>query len=168
MNTLRERFIDAMPTVSSLFTIVTTANLYLTSLKGLEFEEVPKIISPTDLLTSSIAQSVCVSRLTIGEDRTSHFLVSNLSKMSLETLHGALETYETRVLRKKVRSELCVYFRSRFLKCKTRIVEKLSLLRFKWPQREMELRYAIVDPIMEMLCELWDLKVRCMSNTSAF
>ena len=38
----------------------------------------------------------------------------------------------------------------------------------KWPQRKIELRYAAVDPIMEMLCELWDLKVRCMSNTSAF
>ena len=32
----------------------------------------------------------------------------------------------------------------------------------------MELRYAIVDPIMEMMCEFWDLKVRCTSNTSAF
>ena len=126
--------------------IVTTANLYLTSLKGLEFEEVPKIISPTELLTSPIAQSVCISKLTISEDKTLHFLVSNLSKARLGILHDALKAYKTTILRKKVCSDLCVYFQSRFSKCKTHILEKLSLLRFKWPQREIELRYTIVDP----------------------
>ena len=157
------------PTVSSLFTIVSTAKSYLTSLKGFDFEEFPQIASPTILLTSPDALSVCASNLTIGDDEKSHFEVCAMSRRNWEMLLKTLKAYQSMVLKRKVgREESDLYFRSRFSKCKTQILEKLSLLRYKWPRREMELRYSIVDPIMEMLCELWDLKVRCMSNNSAF
>ena len=158
-----------MPTVSSLFTTVSTAKSYLTSLKGFDFEEFPQITSPTSLLTSPDALSVCASQLTTGDDERSHFVVSAMLRRNKNMLLKKLKSYQTMVLRRKVgREESDLYFRSRFSKCQTQILEKLLLLRFKWPQREMELRYSIVDPIMEMLCELWDLKVRCTSNNSAF
>lgn len=79
-----------------------------------------------------------------------------------------LKSYEGKVLRRKIGRESDLYLRSGFTKCKMQILEKMSLLRYKWPQREMELRYTIVDPIMEMKYEFWYLKVRCTSNNSAF
>ena len=85
-------FIDA---VSSLFTIVSTATSYLTSLEGFDFEDFPQITSPTNLLTSLHASSVCASKLTISEDERSHFAVSAMSKPKWETLYKYLKSYQT-------------------------------------------------------------------------
>ena len=98
-------FIDA---VSSLFTIVSTATSYLTSLEGFDFEDFPQITSPTNLLTSLHASSVCASKLTISEDERSHFAVSAMSKPKWETLHKYLKSYQTMVLRRKIGREYLI------------------------------------------------------------
>ena len=72
------------------------------------------------------ASSVCVSKLTIGEDERSHFVVSAMSKPKWETLHKYLKFYPKMVLRMKIGRESDLYFRSHFSKCKTQILEKTS------------------------------------------
>ena len=130
-------FIMIIPVVSSHFTIVSTAKAYAISLEGFEFgDEFLQIASLTHLLTSPHASSVSASKLTNG-DESSHFIVS---KAKWEMLLKNLKCYQSIVLRKKMGGECDLYFRSCFSMCRMLILEKLSLLRCKWPQREMELR----------------------------
>ena len=68
-------FIDA---VSSLFTIVSTATSYLTSLEGFDFEEFPQITSPTNLLTSPHASSVLCVKTHILVRMRDHILLCPL------------------------------------------------------------------------------------------
>ena len=44
------------------------------------------------------------------------------------------------------------------LKCEGEVMENLSLLR-SGINNEMELRFAVADPILKLLCSYWDLKV---------
>ena len=129
--------------------------------------ELPTIATPTKVLTDCGGGTFSASQLTINEKtkvgQTDHFQTTPIPQDLWKTLKCNLTQYQEAVLychplEKHVSS---LFLRHRFNMCKTKIQEELLLLRDNWPMREMELRYAVVDPLMEMIGDIWTLKVRC-------
>lgn len=123
------------------------------------------LASPTELFFKE--EKVSASRLTIGtkdQQNEVHFTKTRLLQMSAIHLKRKMLSHKQSVhklLNDEYRSSKMVIL-TRFTKCKATIYERLSLLSLLTTERvrnEQELRFAIVDPLMELICVTWDLKV---------
>ena len=123
--------------------------------------ELPTIATPTKVSTELGGGNFSASELTINEktkvDQNDHFQTTPIPQ---DLWNYNLTKYQEAVLychplEKHVSS---LFLRHRFSMCKTKIQEKLC---DNWPMREREFRYAVVDPLMEMIGDIWTLKVRC-------
>ena len=124
--------------------------------------ELPTIATPTKVLTENGAKQFSASELTINKKdkvgENDHFQTTPIPPELWEMLKENVKKYQMDVLCDHLGNDVSsLPLRHSFNACKA----KIHLLCDHWPAREMELRYAVVDPLMEMICDIWTLKVRC-------
>ena len=122
------------------------------------FDELPilKCIAPTKKLAVTTSKKLCASSLKVGE----HFDVKDAPQDTLMNVRGKLKEsvkslHTSRfedVLRNSRKCEFTIYDNC------ARLLSKDACF-YDRIDNETTLRYALVDPIMEMMCELGNFKV---------
>ena len=114
-----------------------------------------KCIAPTKKL-AELPKKLCASSLKVGE----HFHVKDAPKDTLDNVRGKLKESL-----KSLHTSRFEDVRRKAKKCEFTIYDNCARLLSKDAcfydriDNETTLRYALVDPIMEMMCELGNFKV---------
>jgi hypothetical protein len=123
------------------------------------------LVSPTKQLTENTGTSntkICASDLTIGLESNKSFIQKKLK----DALSSGQPSFQ--VLKEKLTTVFStsamissgdISISPHFYQCQAKILTKLNHCRSEI-SNEMELRYVLGDPIMEMLCTIFSLKVR--------
>ena len=106
------------------------------------------IISPTMKLIER-KRGICASKLTFGK----HFIKTQVKTAEFQDLQKSLRGFLTE--RKRVAKGGL----SEVLQCQANVARNLECLDFAGLANEAEVRFAIVDPIVQMVCKKWDLDV---------
>ena len=106
------------------------------------------IISPTQAFLNSDTK-VRASQLKFGE----HFQRVAVRKPDLDALQADLKAFL------ETSSESVVGGRSEMLLCQANVAQSIEHLGQAGLLNEAEVRYAIVDPIVRMICNKWRLEV---------
>ena len=106
------------------------------------------VISPTSKLTER-SRRICASKLKFGK----HFTKTRLERCDFGIVQDTLKGFLTE------RTKGATGGLSQVLQCQADAARNLECLNLAGVANEAEVRFAIVDPIVRMVYEKWNLKV---------